>query len=151
MLDGVQRRDDGARLLQRVVVVFGEVVGHAGEARMDVGAAQFFGGDLFAGGRFDQRRTAEKDRAGVLDDDRFVGHRRHVGAAGRAGAHHHGNLRNAFRRHARLVEEDAAEVVAIGEYLGLQREKGAAGVDQIDAGQAVLRARSPARAGASSP
>ena len=41
-------------------------------------------------------------------------------------------------RHARLVEEDAAEVLAIGEDLGLQRQERAAGVDEVDAGQAVL-------------
>ena len=50
-----------------------------------------------------------------------------------------GDLRNPLRRHARLVEEDAAEVIAIGEDLGLQRQEGAAGVDEIDAGQAVLQ------------
>jgi hypothetical protein len=38
----------------------------------------------------------------------------------------------------RLVEEDPPEVVAIGEDLVLQREEGAAGVDEIDAGQPVL-------------
>jgi len=38
-----------------------------------------------------------------------------------------------------LVEEDAAEVVAVGEDLVLVRQVRAAGVDQVDAGQAVLR------------
>jgi hypothetical protein len=38
-----------------------------------------------------------------------------------------------------LVEEDAAEVVAVGEDLVLVGQVGAAGVDQVDAGQAVLR------------
>ena len=41
-------------------------------------------------------------------------------------------------RHARLVEEDAAEVIAVGEDLGLQRQKRAARIDQVDARQAVL-------------
>ena len=41
-------------------------------------------------------------------------------------------------RHARLVEEDPAEVIAVGEHLGLQRQERAARVDQVDAGQAVL-------------
>ena len=44
-----------------------------------------------------------------------------------------------FGRHARLVEEDAAEVIAIGEHLGLQRQERAAGVDEVDAGQAILQ------------
>ena len=125
--------------MQRVVVVFGEVVGDAGQPRVHIGAAQFFGGHFLAGRGLHERRAAEKDRSGVLDDDRFVGHRRHIGAAGRARAHHHGDLRNALRRHARLVEEDAAEVLAIGEDLGLQRQERAARIDEVDARQAVLQ------------
>ena len=42
------------------------------------------------------------------------------------------------RRHLRLVEEDAAEMVAVGKDLGLVRQVGAAAIDQIDAGQPVL-------------
>ena len=38
----------------------------------------------------------------------------------------------------RLVEEDAAEMFAVGKDLGLVRQVGAAGIDQIDAGQPVL-------------
>ena len=41
--DGVERRDDGPRELQRVLVVVGEVVGDAREPRVDVGAAQLLG------------------------------------------------------------------------------------------------------------
>ena len=42
------------------------------------------------------------------------------------------------RRHAGLVVEDAAEVLAVGEDLVLQRQEGAARVDEVDARQAVL-------------
>ena len=66
-------------------------------------------------------------------------HRRHVGAAGGARAHHRGHLRDAVGGHPRLVVEDAAEVVPVGEHLGLQGQERAAGVDQVDAGQPVLR------------
>ena len=125
--------------LQRVRVVFGEVVGDAREARVHVGAAELFGRDFLAGRRFHERRPAQEDRPGALDDDRFVGHRRHVGAARRARSHDDGDLRNPLGRHARLVEEDAAEVIAIGEHLRLQRQERAAGIDQVDAGQAVLQ------------
>ena len=68
----------------------------------------------------------------------LVAHRRHVGAARRARAHHHRDLRDALRAHVGLVEEDAAEVLAVGEDLVLARQEGAAGVDQVDARQAVL-------------
>ena len=137
-LGRVQRGDDRPRDLQRVLVVFREVVGDAGETRVHVGAAQLFGGHFFAGGGLHERRAAEKDRARAFDDDRLVGHRGHVGAAGRAGAHDDGDLRNALGRHPRLIEEDAAEMLAIGEDLGLQRQKRAAGIDEIHAGQPVL-------------
>ena len=50
-----------------------------------------------------------------------------------------GDLRDALRRHARLIEEDAAEVLAIGKHLGLQRQERAAGIDEVDARQPVLQ------------
>ena len=61
----LQRADDRPRQVQRVVVVFGEVVGDARQPRVDVGAAELLGGDLFAGGGLHERRAAEKDRAGA--------------------------------------------------------------------------------------
>ncbi len=123
---------------QRVMVVLRQVIGDARLARMHVGAAQFLRAHHLAGRRLHQRRAAEEDGALVLDDDGLVRHRRHIGAAGGAGAHHHGDLRNAQRRQRRLVVEDAAEMLAVGEHLGLRRQIGAAEVDQIDAGQPVL-------------
>ena len=38
-----------------------------------------------------------------------------------------------------LVVEDATEVVAVGEDVGLVGEIGAAGVDEVDAGEAFFR------------
>ena len=134
----MQRRDDRPAQRQRVRVVVGEVIGDAGEPRVHVGAAELFGRHFLAGRGLHERRAAQEDRAGALDDDRLVGHRRHVRAAGRARTHDDGDLRNALGRHARLVEEDPAEVLAIGKDLGLQRQKGAAGVDEVDARQAIL-------------
>ena len=127
-----------ARELQRVRVVVGEVVGDAGQPRVHVGAAQFLGGHVLAGRRLHERRAAEEDGAGALHDHRLVRHRGHVRAAGRARAHHDRDLRDARRRHARLVVEDAAEVLAIRKDLGLHRQERAARVHQVDAGQAVL-------------
>ena len=42
------------------------------------------------------------------------------------------------RRHRRLVVEDAAEMLAVGKDLVLVRQVGAAGIDEVDAGQMVL-------------
>src|SRR5690606_27154732 len=72
-------------------------------------------------------------------DDALVAHRRHVGAAGGATAHHHRQLRNVAGAEPGLVVEDPAEVFLVGEDLVLQRQEGAAGIDQVDAGQAVLQ------------
>ena len=134
----IEAADDLARHRERVRVVVGEVIDDAGGARVHVAAAERLGVDDLAGRRLHQRRPAEEDRALVAHDDRFVAHRGHVGAARGAGAHDHRDLRNAGRREPRLVVEDAAEVLAVREHLVLQRQEGAARVDEVDAGQAVL-------------
>ena len=104
---------------------------------MDVGAAQVFRADNFSRCRLDQGRAAEKYRSLVFDDDALVGHGRHVGAAGGAGAHHHGKLGDAPGRQVGLVVEDTAEVVPIREYLVLFGKKRAAGIHQVDTRQMV--------------
>ena len=104
---------------------------------MQFAATQLLGADLLAGCRLDQRRAGEKDRTLITHDHRFVTHRRDIGAAGGAATHHAGDLRDALGAHLRLIEEDPAEMVAIGEHLGLVRQVRPAAVDQIDAGQVV--------------
>ena len=135
---GGQGRDDVAHDLERVLVVLGEVVDDAGAARVQLSPAELLGGDDLADRGLHERRSAEEDRALVAHDHRLVAHRRHVGAAGGARAEHRGDLRDALGRHPRLVEEDAPEVVAIGEDLVLHRQERAAGVDEVDAGKPVL-------------
>ena len=133
----VQVGDDPARQRQRVRVVLGQMVGHARDPGVHVAAAQILGRDHLAGRGLHQRRPAQEDRPLLLDDDRLVRHRRHVGATRRAGAHDHRDLRDALGRHGGLVVEDAAEIVPVGKDLVLVRQVGAAGIDQIDAGQPV--------------
>ena len=130
--------DDLAREREGVLVGGRVVVGDAGAPGVDVGAPELLGGDLLAGGGLHERRAADEDRAGAADDDRLVRHRRHVGAAGGARAHHGGDLRDPLGGHARLVEEDAPEVVAVGEDLVLQREERPARVDEVEAREVVL-------------
>jgi hypothetical protein len=134
-----ERRDDPPDDAQRVRVVVGEVVGHPGRARVQPAATELLRGDDLPGGRLHQRRAAQEDRPLVRDDDRLVGHGRDVRAARGAAAQHRGDLGDALRAHRRLVEEDAAEVVAVGEHLVLRRQEGAAGVDEVHARQAVLQ------------
>ena len=131
--------DDVADDVQGVRVVVGEVVGHAGDAGVQVAAAELLGRDDLAGGRLHQRRAAEEDRALVADDHGLVAHGGHVRAARGARAEHGGDLRDAEARHRGLVVEDAAEVLAVGEHLVLGGQEGAAGVDEVDARQPVLQ------------
>ena len=119
-------------------VILGEIVGDAGLAAVHVGAAELLGRHHLADRGLHQRRPAEENGALVLHDHGLVRHRRHIGAAGGAGAEHGGDLRNAGRRHLRLVVEDATEVIAVREDLILQRQERAAGIDQIDARQAIV-------------
>ncbi len=130
--------DDAPHDGERVRVVLGEVVDDAGGAGVHVAAAELLGGDDLAGRGLHQRRAAEEDRALVAHDHGLVRHRRDVGAAGGAGAHHAGDLRDALRGQVGLVEEDPAEVLAVGEHLVLHRQERAAGVDEVDARQPVL-------------
>lgn len=106
---------------------------------MHLAAAELLGRDHLAGGGLHQRRAAQEDRALAADDHRLVAHRGDVGAARRAGAEDGGDLRDAARGQGGLVEEDPPEVVAVGEDLVLLRQEGAAGVDQVDAGQPVVQ------------
>ena len=115
----------------------GHVVGHAALPAVHVGAAQVLGAHLLAGGRLHQRRAGQEDGAGALHDDRLVGHGRHVGPAGRAGAHDRRHLRASGRREPGLVVEDPAEVLLVGEDLVLKRQEGSARVDQVDAGEMI--------------
>ena len=105
---------------------------------MHVGAAERLGVDLLAGRGAHQRRSAEKYPALVAHDDGVIGHGGHVRAARRAGAVHHGDLRDALRRQSRLVEEDPPEMIAVGKHLVLLRQERAAALHQIDARQCVL-------------
>ena len=114
------------------------MVGDAGAAGVDLGATELLGRDVLAGRRLHQRRPAEEDRPGAADDDRLVAHRRHVRAAGRARAHDQRHLGDPGGRHPGLVVEDPAEVVAVREDLGLERQERPARIDQVDARQPVL-------------
>ena len=98
---------------------------------MHLGAAQLFGGVLRANRSLHQRRPGEKQAAAFGHQD-VIAHQRQVGAAGHAHAHDGGNLRNAHRRHHRIVAEDAAEVVGVGKDIFLQRQEHAGRIDQVD-------------------
>ena len=135
---GGKRRDDVADDLERVLVVLGEVVDDPRARRVQVSAAELLGGHDLADRGLHERRAAQEDRALVADDHGLVAHRGDVRAAGGARSEHGGDLRDALRRHLRLVVEDAPEVIAVGEHLVLLGQERAPRVDEVDAGQPVL-------------
>ena len=126
-----------ARQCQRMGVVLGQIIRHARQARVHVATAEVFGRDDLARRGLHQRRAGEEDRALFLHDDGHVRHRGHVSTARGAGAHDHGDLGDALGAHPRLIVEDCAEMVAVGENLVLVGQVRTAGVHQIDAGQMV--------------
>src|SRR5580658_1606637 len=123
---------------ERMGVVLGVVITHTRLAAVHLRATERFRVDVLAGGGLDQRWPAEEHAALVLHDDVLIGHRRDVGATCGTRAVHHRDLRNAERGEGRLVVEDAAEVVPVGEHLILGRQERPAALHQVDARQAVV-------------
>ena len=130
--------DDLAGERERVVVRDGEVIRDTGAARVEGCASELLGRDVFSGGGFHEGRAADEDGAGALDDHRLVAHRGDVGAPGRTRAHDDGDLRDVLRGESCLVEEDSPEVVAVGEDVGLERQKRPARIHQVDAREVIL-------------
>src|SRR5919106_184764 len=97
--------DDLAGERESVLVADGVVVRDAGDAGVDVRAAQLLRGHLLARGRLHERRPAEEDRARAPHDHGLVAHGGGGGAAPPAGAHDAGGLRGAPWGHTGLVEE----------------------------------------------
>jgi hypothetical protein len=85
--------------------------------------------DHLASSSLDQRRPTQKDGSILVHDHTLVGHGGNVCASGGARAHDHRNLWNVLRRHGGLVVEDATEMLAIREHIGLQRKERTATVD----------------------
>ena len=50
-------------MVERMLVILGEMIDHAGLARVEVAAAEILGADHLAGRRLHQGRAAEEDRA----------------------------------------------------------------------------------------
>jgi hypothetical protein len=97
------------------------VVDDAGDVALHQRAAQRFVVGALADRRLHQVRAGEEDRAGALDDVDLVRHDRQVGAAGDARAENRRHLKDPGRREPRVVVEDPAVVVAVGEDLVLHR------------------------------
>ena len=100
-------------------------------------AAEFFGCGFLPDGGLDQRRGGEEKPAS-FGHQNVIAHYRQIRASGNTHAHDRGDLRNAHRAHHGVIAEYAAKVVGIGEYVFLQRQKNAGGIDEIQNGNAVF-------------
>ena len=138
VLVAIQMADNAAGNVERILVVFGIVIGHTRQPRMHIRSTQIFGGHHLACCRLDQRWTTEKNCALMTHDDRFIRHCRHIGPTCRARAHHDRDLGNAHRRHGRLIEENTAEMIAVRKNLGLVGQIRTTRIHKIQAWQTVL-------------
>jgi len=100
-----------------------------------LGAAERLVVTVLAGRHLHQWRTTEEDLGPLLHQHDVVAHARHVGAPGRRVAEDQCDRRDARRRHLGEVAEHRA---AGDEDLGLRRQVGATGLDEIDQRQTVL-------------
>ncbi len=93
--------------------------------------AELLARDLLPDRGLHERRPGEVEPASLGHHER-VAEDRQIAAARDAVAHDRGELRDALRRDHRVVAEDAAEVVGVGEDVLLQRQVHPRAVDQID-------------------
>src|SRR5437762_3363916 len=104
------------------------MIGDTRNTAVYIRTAELFGGDGLSRRGLNQGRPAKKDRALVLDNDRFIAHRRYIRAASGARSQDRRDLVNSFGRHGGLIVEDATEVLAIRKDFGLQGKERATGI-----------------------
>ncbi len=147
-LDGSLVAERGGRPVPHLIhqltdaVNAGIVVGLAevhrpADLRMHFRAAKLFGGNLLSDGGLHQRRTGEK-QTGALGHQDVIAHHRKIGPSGNTHSHDGGDLRNSHGAHHRVIPEDAAKIVRVGEDVFLQGQEHARGVHQIDRRDAVF-------------
>ena len=125
-LNYVQIFDRCTRQSQRVQVALRQMIRHTGQACVHIATTQVLGCDNLARGRFHQRGATQKNRSLIFDNDAFITHGWHIGAAGGAATHDHCYLCDALGAHVGLIEKDAAKMVPIRENLILVGQIGPA-------------------------
>src|SRR5687768_17484554 len=61
-----------AQEFYRMLIIFSKMIRNARESCVDVCAAEFLCSDIFPRRGFDERRSAQEDRACAFDDDGFI-------------------------------------------------------------------------------
>ncbi len=98
---------------------------------MHLRAAELLTRDLLANCGLHERGAREVEAASLGHQQRVAEHGQ-VSAAGHAVAHDRRVLRDALGRDHRVVAEDAAKVVGVGEDILLQRQEDSRAVDEVD-------------------
>ena len=117
------------------MLVLGQLIGETADPGVHLGAAERLVVAVLAGRHLDQRWAAEEDLRALFDQHDVVAHTRDVRAAGRRVAEHQRDRRHAGGRELREVFEHRPTG---DEDLGLGRQVGATGFDEIDERQPVL-------------
>ena len=104
------------------VVIRLSEVHRAADPRMHLGSAEFFGGNFLPDGGLHKCR-AGKEQPRTFGHQDVIAHHRQVSAAGDAHPHDGGDLRDAHGAHHRVVAEDAAKIVGVGEHVFLKRQE----------------------------
>ncbi len=120
----------------RVIIRLAKIHG-AADLRMHFRAAQIFRGGNLPNGRLYQRGTSQKQSRAFRHQD-VVAHQRQIRSASHAHAHDRGELRNAHCAHHRVIAENSAEIICIGEDVFLQRQKNTGGINQVNRGYMIL-------------
>ena len=129
---------DSAGKLNGMLFIVCQVVSHSRLVSVEMSATEFFVGDNFACSGLNQRGSTKEDCTLSLNDDDLIRHGRDVGTTSRAGTHYHCNLRDTFGRHSRLIVENLAKMIFVGEDIILLGQEGTSRIYQVNAGQVVL-------------
>ena len=105
---------------------------------MGISPAKGFSVHILSGRFFNQRRSRQKNCALPGDNNRLVGHGRHIGPASGTRAHHNRYLRNARCAHPGLIIKNTAKMIPVWKHLVLIRQVGPARIHQIQTGQVIL-------------
>ena len=133
-----QGGNQAAQALEALRIIRLAEVDGAAEPGMHGGAAQFLVADRLADGGLHQGGSRQVEAA-PLGHEQLVAQYRQVAATRHAIAHDGRKLRDARRGNHRIVTENPAEVVFVGENLVLERQEDARAVHQVDQRQPIVQ------------
>ena len=131
--------DERPHGVERLLVVLGLVVDHAGDFGVRHRAPQLLRLHVLPDRRLHEVRPRQKHRAGPLHDDRLVAHNRQVRPTRHATPHDGRDLRDALARQPGIVAENAPEVLLVWKNLVLKRQVHPRRVHEVQNRHVVLQ------------